>query len=173
MSDDASASALPNDDQDKQVSPRFPLHVVLYQPEIPQNAGNIARTCVAVGAKLWMVRPLGFRLTDRYLRRAGLDYWQHLHLELVDNWSTLTRHLADRPMWLFSRHAHQYYTDVYYQQGGVMVFGGETQGLPAGVREAGEGVRIPTTENVRSLNLANSVAIAVYEAVRQLQLALG
>ncbi|MFG0334442.1 MAG: TrmH family RNA methyltransferase, partial [Maioricimonas sp. JB049] len=80
-----------------------PLHVVLYQPDIPQNTGNIGRTCVAVGAKLWLVRPLGYRLDDRYLKRAGMDYWQHLDWEAVDSWSDLEQRLPVPRMWLLTR----------------------------------------------------------------------
>ena len=92
-----------------------PLHIVLYQPEIPENTGNIGRTCVAVGAKLWLVRPLGFRLDDRRLRRAGLDYWEHLQWEAVDDWHALRRRLSDRGYWFFSKTASQSYTEAGYR----------------------------------------------------------
>ncbi len=148
------------------------LHIVLYQPEIPANAGAIGRTCVAVGAKLWLVRPLGFRLNDRQLRRAGLDYWQHLDWEAVDDWDHLLGRLPERPTWLFSKTAPRVYTDARYHWGDVLVFGSETQGLPPSLLAAhGERcLRIPMRREARSLNLSVSVAVAAYEAIRQLGL---
>ena len=146
-----------------------PLNIVLYQPEIPQNTGNIGRTCVALGAKLWLVRPLGFLVDDRHLRRAGLDYWQHLQWDVVDHWAQLETRLPDLKPWFFSKRADRLYTDVEYQPADVLVFGCETQGLPESwlARHADRAVRIPISANVRSLNLANAVAVAAYEAVRQ------
>lgn len=145
------------------------LHVVLYQPEIHYNAGNIGRTCVAAGAKLWMVRPLGFRLTDRHLRRAGLDYWEHLSWQVVADWQELTQLLSPERMWFFSKWGQVVYTEVSYQKGDVLVFGSETQGLPEWIRRtyASRVVRIPLRPEARSLNLAVSVGIAVFEALRQ------
>jgi tRNA (cytidine/uridine-2'-O-)-methyltransferase len=150
------------------------MHVVLFNPEIPQNAGNVARTCVAVGAKLWFVRPLGFKLEDRYLKRAGLDYWPHLDWEAVDDWNHLLARLpgaataAWRP-WLFTKKGERLYTDVTYSTDDVLVFGCETQGLPAWLLDQypERRLRMPIRPQVRSLNLSNSVAIAVYEALRQ------
>ena len=148
------------------------LHIVLYQPEIPQNTGNIGRTCVAVGAKLWLVRPLGFRMDARHLRRAGLDYWQHLEWEAVDDWDTLCQHLPQRSPWFFSKTASQLYTDGSYSPDDILVFGRETQGLPKWLLENRErSLRIPTQPQVRSLNLASSVAVAAYEALRQIRAA--
>jgi tRNA (cytidine/uridine-2'-O-)-methyltransferase len=145
------------------------LHVVLYQPEIPYNTGSVGRTCVAVGAKLWLVRPLGFRVDDYYLRRAGLDYWEHLAWQVVDDWSALTAELRDRPHWLFTKKAQRSYLDVTYEPGAVLVFGSESGGLPdellAKYRDSQ--LRIPTRSDVRSLNLSNAVAVAAYEALRQ------
>jgi tRNA (cytidine/uridine-2'-O-)-methyltransferase len=145
------------------------LHVVLYQPEIPQNAGNVGRTCVAVGAKLWLVRPLGFRMDQSHLRRAGLDYWDHLEWELVDDWAALSERLAGRQFWYFSKTARRGYTEAEFQRGDVLVFGSETQGLPPSILEPSPAcvLRIPMRAPVRSLNLASSVAVAVYEAQRQ------
>ena len=99
------------------------LHVVLHQPEIPYNTGSVGRTCVAVGAKLWLVRPLGFRVDDYYLRRAGLDYWEHLEWEVMDDWPSLARALEAQRMWFFTKKAARQYTEVSYQQGDVLVFG--------------------------------------------------
>jgi tRNA (cytidine/uridine-2'-O-)-methyltransferase len=106
------------------------LHVVLHQPEIPYNTGSVGRTCVAVGAKLWLVRPLGFRVDDYYLRRAGLDYWEHLNWQVVENWDELTTHLSQASIWLFTKKAQRSYLDVAYARGDVLVFGSESAGLP-------------------------------------------
>jgi tRNA (cytidine/uridine-2'-O-)-methyltransferase len=145
------------------------LHVVLHQPEIPHNTGSVGRTCVAAGAKLWLVRPLGFRLDDYYLRRAGLDYWQHLEWEAVDDWAQLAEKLGGRQFWFFSKTAARSYTDVAFHRGDVLVFGSESQGLPPSLIErAGEQLlRIPIREQARSLNLSNAVGIATFEALRQ------
>ncbi|MBL9092155.1 MAG: tRNA (cytidine(34)-2'-O)-methyltransferase [Planctomycetaceae bacterium] len=149
------------------------LHIVLHQPEIPHNTGSVGRTCVAVGAKLWLVRPLGFRVDDYYLRRAGLDYWERLEWEVVDDWPTLKRRLDGRRFYYFSKTASRRYCDVAYQVGDVLVFGCETKGLPRELldAEAEQSLKIPIRSAVRSLNLSNSAAVVVYEAVRQLNLA--
>jgi tRNA (cytidine/uridine-2'-O-)-methyltransferase len=149
------------------------LHVVLHQPEIPYNTGSVGRTCVAVGAKLWLVRPLGFRVDDYYLRRAGLDYWEHLEWAVVDDWQALMAQLAveapDKQPWMFTKTAERLYTEVSFERGDVMVFGSESYGLPPSLLENNHdrALRIPIRSQVRSLNLSNSVAIAAYEAVRQ------
>jgi tRNA (cytidine/uridine-2'-O-)-methyltransferase len=146
------------------------LHIVLHQPEIPYNTGSVGRTCVAVGAKLWLVRPLGFRVDDYYLRRAGLDYWEHLAWQVVDNWEELESLLPGR-RWFFTKKAQASYLDVHYERGDVLVFGSESSGLPDAILEtaAGAQLRIPTRADVRSLNLSNAVAVASYEAIRQWQ----
>lgn len=148
------------------------LHVVLLEPEIPQNTGNIGRTCVAVGAKLWMVHPLGFRLDDRHLRRAGLDYWQHLVWETADNWQALQEKLRPGQWWYFSKKASRLYTDAAFAPGDALVFGSETQGLPESLLQAAgqQALRLPIRDEVRSLNLGSCVAAATYEAVRQMNL---
>jgi tRNA (cytidine/uridine-2'-O-)-methyltransferase len=145
------------------------LHIVLYQPEIPHNTGSVGRTCVAVGAKLWLVRPLGFRLDDYYLRRAGLDYWEHLTWEVVDDWAALQAGLGSRRMWLFTKRAEKSYTTVKFEPDDVLVFGCESNGVPPSLLEANpeKQLRIPIHPNARSLNLSNSVAIAAFEAQRQ------
>jgi tRNA (cytidine/uridine-2'-O-)-methyltransferase len=147
------------------------LHIVLYQPEIPYNTGSVGRTCVAVGAKLWLVRPLGFRLDDYYLRRAGLDYWERLVWQVVDDWDTLTAELPTRRPWLFTKKAERPYLDAVYEPGDVLVFGSESSGLPDAILQghADRQLRIPTRSDVRSLNLSNAVAVAAYEAQRQWQ----
>ena len=145
------------------------LHVVLYQPEIPYNAGSVGRTCVAVGAKLWLVRPLGFQLDDRRLRRAGLDYWQHLDWEAVDDWNALEARLSVTRFWFCSRTATVRYTDVEFAAGDVLVFGSESQGLPKSMLQANPDrcLRIPIHPNARSLNLSVSAAVIAFEAQRQ------
>jgi len=145
------------------------LHVVLHEPEIPPNAGNIGRTCVAIGAKMWLVRPLGFKLDDYYLRRAGLDYWDELEWEAVDSWGDLLAALGRGPDWLFSARSSRSYTDASYRRGDVLVFGSESRGLPAALveRHADRMLTIPSRPQVRSLNLSNCAAVVCYEAVRQ------
>lgn len=146
------------------------LNIVLYQPEIPQNTGNIGRTCVAVGAKLWIVRPTAFRLDDHHLRRSGLDYWQYLDWEAVANYDDLQSMLPAHRTFFFTKSATREYTSVRFQEGDFLVFGPETSGLPQELlsREAERCLRIPMSHQVRSLNLSNAVAIAAYEAIRQI-----
>jgi tRNA (cytidine/uridine-2'-O-)-methyltransferase len=151
------------------------LHVVLYQPEIPPNTGNIGRTCVAVGAKLWLVKPLGFQINEKELRRAGLDYWPHLEWEAVENWAELATKLAEpmtgRRLWLFTKTASRPYTAARFQKGDVLVFGSESAGLPPELltQYTAQTLRIPMRPEVRSLNLSATAAAAMYEAVRQIQ----
>jgi tRNA (cytidine/uridine-2'-O-)-methyltransferase len=147
------------------------FHVVLFQPEIPQNTGNIGRSCVAVGAKLWMVRPLGFRLDDRYLKRAGMDYWQHLDWEAVDSWGDIEARLAGRRMWLLTKHATRLAWEADFHPGDVLVFGSESRGLPESLRHqhAGTSIKLPMSDLVRSLNLASTVNTVLYEGFRQIQ----
>lgn len=146
------------------------LNVVLVWPEIAWNTGAIGRTCVAAGATLWLVRPLGFRLDDRHRRRAGLDYWDHLDLRLVDALAEVEEALGgpDR-LWLFSTKAQRSYSQVVYRPGDALVFGPESRGLPETLRESrpDRAVRIPMRAETRSLNLANAAAIGLYEALRQ------
>jgi tRNA (cytidine/uridine-2'-O-)-methyltransferase len=145
------------------------LHVVLYQPDIPQNTGNIGRSCVAVGAKLWLVRPLGFLLDDRYLKRAGMDYWRHLDWEAVDSWADLEVRLAGRTFWLLTKFAERLVWDAAFRPGDVLVFGSESRGLPESLRARHHArcLKLPMHEAVRSLNLASTANTVMYEAVRQ------
>ena len=149
----------------------FPrLNIVLHQPEIPGNTGAVGRTCVGINAKLWLVRPLGFRVDEKSLRRAGLDYWQHLDWEVADHWEDLLERLGETRIWFFSRFATRSYANVEYQAGDTLVFGSETSGLPDKLTKANAArlLRINTTKHIRSLNLATSVGVAAFEAVRQL-----
>ena len=148
------------------------LNIVLVEPEIHYNAGNVGRTCVALQSKLWLVRPLGFRLDDRHLHRAGLDYWQHLDYEAVDDWPTLLRRCPQLRPWFFTKTAGKLYTQAQYREGDFLVFGSETRGLPPAIlaEYADRCLRIPMNGHVRSLNLAVSVGIAAYEAIRQISL---
>ncbi len=145
------------------------LHIVLVHPEIPHNTGSVGRTCVAAGAKLWLVRPLGFRLDDYYLRRAGLDYWQYLEWEAVDDWQALAQRLGGHGFWYFTKTAQQSYAHVRYAPQDVLVFGSESQGLPESLLESNRErlLRIPVRPQARSLNLSNAVGIATFEALRQ------
>ena len=145
------------------------INIVLVEPEIPQNTGNIARTCAATGAALHLVRPLGFEIDDRKLRRAGLDYWNKLDITYYDSLSDFLEQHGGDPLYLFSTKAPRPYTAVTYPMETWLMFGPETRGLPEDViRRYGEtAVRIPMRPTLRSLNLSNSVAIAVYEVLRQ------
>ncbi len=145
------------------------MNIVRFQPEIAYNTGSVGRTCVALGARLWLVRPLGFQLDARHLRRAGLDYWRHLDYEVVDDWPELQRRLEGHRKWFFSKKARRPYTDARYQADDVLIFGSESQGLPASVLEENpeDCLRIPINDEARSLNLSVSVAVAAFEARRQ------
>ena len=149
------------------------FHIVLYEPEIPPNTGNIGRSCVAIAAKLWLVRPLGFEISEKQLRRAGLDYWEHLEWEAVDHWDELTKRLSEQfstgRTWFFTKTATRLYTAATYQPGDVLIFGSESKGLPASLlgEHAAQTVRVPMRPQVRSLNLSATAAVAMYEALRQ------
>lgn len=147
--------------------PRF--NVVLFQPEIPQNTGNIGRTCVALDAKLWIVRPTGFRLDDKLLLRAGLDYWQHLDWEAVDSWGHMVPMLPTARTWFFTKFATKTYSDAAFQDGDWLVFGSESSGLPDSVREqnGSQCLSLPMVGPVRSLNLSVAVGVGLFEAYRQ------
>lgn len=145
------------------------FHIVLVEPEIPQNAGNIARTCAATGCILHLVKPLGFEISDKYLRRAGLDYWKFVEVRVHENIEEVFSELAGVPFFFFTTKAERAYTAVRYEKGCALVFGKETAGLPEEllVSHREQCVRIPMLGERRSLNLSNSVAIAVYEGLRQ------
>lgn len=145
------------------------FHIVLIEPEIPQNAGNIARTCAATGCVLHLVEPLGFELSDKYLKRAGLDYWKFADVRVHADFSSAAAEIGKVPFFFFTTKARRAYTDVCYPKGCALVFGKETAGIPEELLvEREEGcVRVPMLEGRRSLNLSNCVAIAVYEGLRQ------
>jgi tRNA (cytidine/uridine-2'-O-)-methyltransferase len=145
------------------------FHVVLVEPEIPQNAGNIARTCAATGCTLHMVRPLGFEVSDKYLKRAGLDYWHLLDVRYYDGIEELFARYPQGRFHYFTTKAPVAYTQAQFREGDFLVFGKETKGLPEEllVNRKKECVRVPMREEARSLNLSNTVAIAVYEGLRQ------
>jgi len=147
------------------------LNIVLVEPEIPQNAGNIVRTCAVTESVLHMVRPLGFEVTDKYLKRAGLDYWNFVDIRYYDSIEeVMDKYYNGKNFWFFSTKAKNIHSDVRYSDGDFLVFGKETKGLPEPLLKAhyGECVRIPMRNETRSLNLSNSVAIGVYEALRQM-----
>lgn len=144
----------------------------MVEPEIPQNTGNIARTCAATGAKLHLVKPLGFSIDDKYLKRAGLDYWDKLDIEIHENLSEFfKKYKINSNMFLASTKSRQTYTDVDYTKFDeiFILFGKETKGLPEELIENNmkQAIRIPMKKGLRSLNLSNSVAIVIYETLRQ------
>lgn len=145
------------------------LNIVLVEPEIPQNTGNIARTCAVTGAALHLVKPLGFSLDEKHLKRAGLDYWDKLNITVYENLSEFFEQNDESKCYYFSTKASKRHTDVTYPDGAYLVFGKETKGLPEALvyGNPDTAVRIPMGKELRSLNLSNSVAIAVYEALRQ------
>lgn len=145
------------------------LNIVLVEPEIPQNTGNIARTCAATGARLHIVKPMGFTPTDKHLKRAGLDYWYLLDITYYENLADFFERNKDGKFFYFSTKAPQKYTDVEYPDKCYIVFGKETAGLPERLlfENPDTTVRIPMISDARSLNLSNSVAIAAYEILRR------
>ena len=145
------------------------INIVLCEPEIPQNTGNIARTCAAVGASLHLIKPLGFEIDDRKLKRAGLDYWDKLDITYYESLDEFMRINAGEEIYFFTTKAKKAYTDVEYPKRVFIMFGKETKGLPEKLLYDNyeKCVRIPMRETLRSLNLSNSVAVAVYEVLRQ------
>ncbi len=145
------------------------INIVLIEPEIPQNTGNIARTCAATGASLHLVEPMGFKVDDRKLKRAGLDYWHELDITYYKDINDFFEKNKGEEFYYFTTKAPQCYSDVKYPERVFLVFGKETKGLPEELlyHNRERCVRMPMRENLRSLNLSNTVAIAVYEAFRQ------
>lgn len=145
------------------------LNIVLVEPEIPQNTGNIARTCACTGAALHLVEPLGFKIDDTKLKRAGLDYWNLLDITYYPSLEAFMKTIEGKPFYLCTTKAKNTYCDIEYPDGAYLIFGKETAGLPEELlhNNPDRCVRIPMVENARSLNLSNSVAIVTYEALRQ------
>lgn len=150
------------------------MQVILFQPQIPQNTGNVVRTCAVTGTSLVLVHPLGFSVNDRWLKRAGLDYWEGVHVQQIED---LVAYLSasSNPFYFFSSHAKQNYTDVPYTDDATLIFGSETAGLPAHFLERWPDrfVKIPMLADKRCLNLATSVGIGLYEGIRQTGLLAG
>lgn len=145
------------------------LNIVLVEPEIPQNTGNIARTCAATGARLHLVEPMGFKIDDKKLKRAGLDYWYLLDITYYKNLDDFFERNKDGNFYYFSTKADKVYSEIEYPDNSYLVFGKETKGLPEKLLYENHDttVRIPMIDDARSLNLSNSVAIGVYEVLRQ------
>ena len=146
------------------------FNIVLVEPEIPQNTGNIVRTCHATGCNLHLVRPLGFEVTDKYLKRAGLDYWDEVQITYYDSFEELKNKYPSSRFFYFTTKGLKRHSDAQFQDGDFLVFGKETKGLPEELLTQNKDfcLRIPMIGETRSLNLSNSVAIAVYEGLRQL-----
>ena len=145
------------------------IHVVLLEPEIPQNTGNIARTCAATGSSLHLIKPLGFSLDDKYMKRAGLDYWSLLDVHVYENLADFYAKNQGAEVYYFSKKAKHVYTEVSYPDEVYLMFGKETKGIPEDElrKHIDHTLRMPMREGLRSLNLSNAVAIGVYEVLRQ------
>lgn len=145
------------------------IHVVLLEPEIPQNTGNIARTCAAIGASLHLIKPLGFSIDDKHMKRAGLDYWDSLDLHVYENLEEFYEKNPNTLVYYFSKKAKHVYSEIDYPDDVYLCFGRESVGLPEELLKKNEdrSLRMPMKEGLRSLNLSNTVAIAVYEVLRQ------
>lgn len=147
------------------------MNIVLFQPEIPANTGNIGRTCVATDTKLHLIEPLGFRLNEKEIKRAGMDYWEHLDVTRYINYNDFLQKNPNAKVWMATTKAKQVYTQVSYGSDDYIMFGKESAGIPEEILIENEEtcIRIPMLEKIRSLNLSNSVAIVLYEALRQNQ----
>ncbi len=147
------------------------MNIVLLEPEIPHNTGNIARTCAATGAKLHLIKPLGFSIEDKYLKRAGLDYWHMLDITIYEDYEDFMEKNDSPKIYMSTTKARHTYTEVSYEYDSFIMFGKETAGIPEEILKDHDDtcIRIPMVPNARSLNLSNSVAIVLYEALRQHQ----
>ena len=145
------------------------MNIILHQPEIPQNTGNIGRTCVATGTKLHLIEPLGFRLDEKAIKRAGMDYWQHLEVYRYVNFEEFLEKNPGAKIWMATTKAKHTYSDVTFGENDFIMFGKESAGIPEEILVDYEEtcVRIPMLDEIRSLNLSNSVSIILYEALRQ------
>ena len=146
------------------------LNIVLYEPEIPQNTGNIARLCACTGASLYLVGKLGFALTDKYTKRAGMDYWDSVDLHKINSMEELFKMFPDGTFYYLTTKSKKKYTDIKFKENDFIVFGPESRGLPEEYVTKDTAITIPMKEGQRSLNLANSVAITAYEVIRQIGL---
>ena len=146
------------------------LNIVLYEPEIPQNTGNIARLCACTGASLYLIGKLGFSLSDKYTKRAGLDYWDSVDLHKINTMDELIEANPDANFYYLTTKTTRKYSDIEFKEGDFIVFGPESRGLPAQYVTSETALTIPMKEGQRSLNLSNSVAIVAYEHIRQLGL---
>ncbi|MDO4935538.1 MAG: tRNA (cytidine(34)-2'-O)-methyltransferase [Phascolarctobacterium sp.] len=146
------------------------MHIVLVEPEIPANTGNVARLCAVTGTPLHLVRPLGFSVDDRHLKRAGLDYWDMLEIHYYDSIYEVLEKFPNTSKFFLTSHCSTSYTDVKYDENSLLIFGKESVGLPENLRleYADDCIRIPMVEGARCLNLSNAVAVVTYEALRQL-----
>jgi tRNA (cytidine/uridine-2'-O-)-methyltransferase len=147
------------------------LNIVLFEPEIPQNTGNIARTCVLTNSNLHLIKPLGFSLDEKHLKRAGLDYWQYLNLSIYDSYDELREKYKEATFYFSTTHGDNFYHEAKFKEGDFIVFGKESAGLPDKIKESDpkKCIRVPMINtSTRSLNLSNTVAIVAYEALRQM-----
>lgn len=144
------------------------FNVVLYEPEIPQNTGNIARLCACTGASLYLVGKLGFALTDKYTKRAGMDYWESVDLHKVNSMDELFEQFPNGTFYYLTTKSNKKYTDINFQENDFIVFGPESRGLPQEYVTQQNAITIPMKEGKRSLNLSNSAAIVAYEIIRQI-----
>jgi tRNA (cytidine/uridine-2'-O-)-methyltransferase len=147
------------------------LNIVLFQPEIPQNTGNIGRTCVLTDCKLHLIKPLGFSLEEKQLKRAGLDYWPYLEVEIHESYEALREKYKDETFYYSTTKSSKFHSEVKFKKGDFIIFGRESSGLPDSVRDSDPGrcIRVPMiSSSTRSLNLSNTVAIMTYEALRQI-----
>ena len=147
------------------------MNIILFEPEIPANTGNIGRTCVATGTSLHLIEPLGFRITEKAVKRAGMDYWDQLDLHIYDNFEDFLQKSPNAKIYMGTTKAKKTYTEVSYEPDCFLMFGKESAGIPEEILVDYEetSIRIPMNSNIRSLNLSNSVAIVLYEALRQNQ----
>lgn len=145
------------------------LNIILHEPEMPANTGNIGRTCVATGSSLHLIRPLGFQINDKMLKRAGLDYWDKLDVHYYDDFEDFMKQHPDARIYMATTKSKQCYTDVHYEDNCYIMFGKESAGIPEEIllENKETAIRIPMLEHIRSLNLSNSVGIVLYEALRQ------
>lgn len=145
------------------------INIVLHEPEIPANTGNIGRTCVAAGAKLHLIEPLGFRIDEKAVKRAGLDYWDKLDVTVYDDYNDFLKRNPRAKIYMATTKAHHTYADVHYEPDCFIMFGKESAGIPEEILidNPDTCIRIPMINDIRSLNLSNSVAIVLYEALRQ------